>query len=88
MIDLGQAVQPCLIKIDAEGLEFDAIKGLSRTLASTALRAIFLEVHFQLLEARHSAGNVPAEIVDLLNSYGFRTRWIGPSHLVAHRGNG
>jgi len=86
MVGLGEAAQPCLIKIDAEGLELDILKGLSRTLASPVLRAVFIEVHFQLLAERHSAGNVPAEIVELLKSYGFRTRWVGPSHLVAHRG--
>ena len=87
-VDCGEAAQPSLIKIDAEGLELDILKGLGRTLASPVLRAVFIEVHFQLLAERHSTGNVPAEIVELLRSHGFRTRWVGPSHLVAHRGRG
>ena len=88
IVQLGEAARPDLIKIDAEGLEFDILKGLKKTLASPLLRAVFLEVHFRFLEERHSASNVPAEIVALLRSFGFRTRWVSPSHLMAHRGNG
>jgi FkbM family methyltransferase len=85
IVDLGEAARPNLIKIDAEGLELDILQGLSRTLDAPALRAVFIEVHFQLLAERYSTGNVPAEIVELLKSRGFQTRWVSPSHVAARR---
>jgi FkbM family methyltransferase len=85
IVDLGEAAQPHLIKIDAEGLELDILQGLRRTLESPALRAVFTEVHFQLLAERYSTGNAPAEIVKLLKSCGFRIRWVSPSHIAARR---
>lgn len=88
MVDRGKAAQPNLIKIDAEGLELEILEGLHRTLASAALRAIFIEVHFQLLAERYPAGNASAEIVGLLKSHGFRIRWVSPSHVAARRGGG
>ena len=85
IVDLGEATQPNLIKIDAEGLELEILQGLLRTLESPALRAVFIEVHFQLLAERYPTDNVPAEIVELLKSCGFRIRWVSPSHIAAHR---
>ncbi len=85
IVDVGEAAQPNLIKIDAEGLELDILQGLRRTLEPPALRAVFIEVHFQLLAERYPTDNVPAEIVELLKSYGFRIRWVSPSHIAARR---
>mgnify|MGYP002376991787 CR=1 FL=1 len=85
MVDHGEAAQPNLLKIDAEGFELKILEGLRRTLASAALRAVFIEVHFQLLAERYPAGNASAEIVRLLKSNGFRIRWVSPSHVAARR---
>jgi FkbM family methyltransferase len=87
LIAAGEAAQPAVLKIDAEGLEYDILKGLARTLASPTLRSIFMEVHFRLLEERHGSEDIPARVIALLKSHGFRTRWVGPSHLVAQRGD-
>jgi FkbM family methyltransferase len=85
LIASGEALQPAVLKIDAEGLEFDVLNGMLQALASPRLRAIFMEVHFKLLEQRHGATDVPARIVAMLKGHGFRTKWLGPSHLAAHR---
>jgi FkbM family methyltransferase len=86
LVGSGEARQPSLMKIDAEGLELDILRGASAVLAAPALRALFTEVHFKLLAERDPKGNAPAEIVELLKSHGFRSRWIGMSHLWAERG--
>lgn len=87
LIARGEALQPAVLKIDAEGLELDVLTGMPRALASPRLRAIFMEIHFKLLEQRHGTTDVPARIVAMLKGHGFRTRWLGPSHLAAHRGD-
>jgi FkbM family methyltransferase len=85
LVRSGEAPQPSLIKIDAEGLELDILRGAGAVLAAPALRALFLEVHFRLLAEREPKGNAPAEIVEMLKSHSFRCRWIGMSHLWAQR---
>lgn len=85
VIARGGARPPHVMKIDAEGFELDVLQGMKTTLASPDLRALFLEVHFQLLRKRFGNDGAPATIVQTLRSYGFRTRWADPSHLLAQR---
>lgn len=75
---------PNVVKIDVEGFEEDVLRGMSEILANPSCRAIFIEVHFALLEARGTP-NAPSRIVDTLTSRGFRTRWLDSSHLMARR---
>ncbi|NEQ84963.1 MAG: FkbM family methyltransferase [Moorea sp. SIO2I5] len=41
---------PNILKIDVEGFEIEVLKGMQTVLASSTLRAVFIEVHFKLLE--------------------------------------
>ena len=75
---------PNRIKIDVEGFEYEVLLGLSETLKSSRLRSVFIEVHFTFLRER-GGPDWPARIVTLLKANRFRTKWVGPCHLVASR---
>ena len=76
--------KPNLIKIDVEGFEPEVIAGFGTLLLDQSLRAIFLEVHFTILDARGKR-HAPAHIVELLRAKGFKVHWTDASHLVAKR---
>jgi FkbM family methyltransferase len=82
----GDAAPPNVIKIDTEGRELDVLVGMKGLLRSTELRAVGVEVHFRLLSAA-GLDHVPGEIVALLRSSGFTTKWVDSSHVVALRGS-
>jgi FkbM family methyltransferase len=75
---------PNVIKVDVEGFEVEVLAGMEQLLASPELRSLLVEVHFLKLERR---GNLtaPNQIQKLLDSHGFRTRWVDASHLFATR---
>jgi len=76
---------PNLMKIDVEGFEDEVLTGMPRILADHRLRAIFLEVHFALLEQRGKA-MAPLLIERKLRTLGFHTTWFrNRSHLKALR---
>lgn len=79
---LGSA--PNLIKVDVEGFEEEVLNGLSQTLSAPSLRAVFVEVHFNLL-SRRGQPNAPVRIEKMLRAKGFRVAWLDPSHLQATR---
>ncbi len=80
----NEAAIPDVMKIDTEGFELDVLLGMPRLLATPKLRALFVEVHFQLLKQRNMGG-APAQIVQLLKTAGFETKWLDSSHLAATR---
>src|SRR5208337_2172509 len=66
--------RPNVMKIDVEGFEEEVLTGMPRVLADPRLRAIFLEVHFALLEQRGKT-TAPLRIERTLREYKFRTKW-------------
>jgi len=80
----GEAAAPAVLKIDVEGFEEEVLDGASEVLRRQTVRAVFLEVHFGILEGR-GRRHAPASIVEKLRAHGFSTRWIDPSHLAATR---
>ncbi len=80
-----EAPLPQVIKLDVEGFEQECLVGMHETLKSKLLRAILIEVHFGLLEAR-GRRNAPLEIERTLRKAGFnRVEWIDASHLGGFR---
>jgi FkbM family methyltransferase len=75
---------PNVIKVDVEGFEVEVLSGMELLLASPELRSLLVEVHFLKLERRGMI-TAPSEIQKLLDSRGFRTRWVDASHLFATR---
>lgn len=73
-----------VIKLDVEGMEYEALKGLERTLATAECRVVVCEVHFSILESRGMA-QAPRAIENLLERSGFRIEWRDASHLIAKK---
>ena len=80
----NEAPAPSVLKIDTEGFELDVLRGMGSLLRMPNVRAVFVEVHFGLL-AERGQPTAPAEIERLLQSAGFTTRWVDPSHIAAER---
>jgi FkbM family methyltransferase len=55
-------------KMDIEGYEFNALKGMSKSLSGGHIKSIMLEVVTSHLER---AGSTPIQVIELLQSYGF-----------------
>ena len=75
---------PNVIKIDVEGAEIEVLRGMQKVLTSSDLRAIFIEVHSQILEQNgyHDAIKI---ITQILNNNGFNINWTDFSHIEAIR---
>lgn len=84
LVASGEAARPNVLKIDVEGFELEVVRGLEETLESPAVRHLFLEIHFSLLEER-GLPQAPAAIEALLAGKGFHLTWMDPSHLHAYR---
>ncbi len=77
---------PNVLKVDVEGFELEALRGLDTTLRASTCRMVLCEVHFGVLEARGHK-HAPQEIQSYLIERGFSTKWIDASHLGAYRGS-
>ena len=73
---------PNLVKVDVEGYEEEVLKGMTAVLARQECRAVFVEVHFAILDARGHR-QAPSAIERLLQSLGFKTDWLDGSHISA-----
>ena len=75
---------PNVVKIDTEGFELDVIVGMGNLLLKPELRAVFIEIHFSLLNER-GLPFAPATIERLLLESGFNVNWTDASHIAAIR---
>jgi FkbM family methyltransferase len=66
----ARGLEPDLLKIDVEGFEYEVLLG-ARELLARRKPPICLELHLGLLERR---GVSPRQVVDLLQSHGYRFR--------------
>jgi len=81
--DLTSLPEPTVAKIDVEGYEVEVVRGMERTLGN--VRALFIEVHFQILDER-GMRQAPAALVKDLRRLGFRRiDWPDASHIAAFR---
>lgn len=80
----ASGITPGLLKIDVEGFEEEVLAGMAGLLATPELRAVFVEVHFQILESRGRA-QAPLRIEKLLRSKGLLPKWVDGSHISAKR---
>jgi FkbM family methyltransferase len=81
--DFPMLLHPTVVKIDVEGYEVEAIRGMHTILGG--VRALFVEVHFQILGER-GMQQAPAALVKDLKQLGFtRIEWPDASHLAAFR---
>ena len=76
--------KPNVIKIDVEGYELECTEGLGRLLATKELRAVFVEIHFELLADR-GLKFAPLSIEQVFKTAGFSVSWLDSSHLQAVR---
>jgi FkbM family methyltransferase len=82
---LGKSgMTPNVLKIDVEGFEEEVLAGMKSLLAAPELRAVFLEVHFGILESR-GRSEAPLRIEKLLRRNGLIPSWVDGSHIVARR---
>jgi FkbM family methyltransferase len=80
---LPTLLPPTVVKIDVEGYEIEVIRGMHGILAS--VRALFVEIHFQILDQR-GMQQAPAALVKDLKQLGFtRIEWPDASHIAAFR---
>lgn len=84
LVSAGSIPLPNILKIDTEGFEFDVLIGLQDTIKLPSVRAVFVEVHFGLLEGRGQS-DAPGQIEKMLENSGFRCTWPDASHLAAFR---
>lgn len=78
----GWAAAPNVLKIDVEGHELEVLRGLCKQLRRKETRHVFVEVHFRLLD-ESGRSDVPGKLVTLLETAGFKLKWVDPSHLHA-----
>jgi len=81
--DLSTLPHPTVVKIDVEGFEGEVIRGMREVLGG--VRALFVEVHFEVLSQR-GMQQAPAALVKDLKRLGFsKIAWPDASHVAAFR---
>lgn len=72
-IDTQSLPSPTVLKMDIEGGEVDALKGLRRTLSETTCRLVFIEIHPNRLAGR---GQSASQVKNHLTQSGFNIKQI------------
>jgi len=80
----GHLSIPNVVKIDVEGFEESVLLGGEKTFANMACRHLLIEIHFQRMDDRN-LGDSAGRIVKMLKKWGYKVRWLDPSHLHAYR---
>lgn len=81
-IQRGEILPPDIVKLDIEGAEILALRGMHKMLSSNkAPRAIFMEVHPELLKQFASSS---AEVIEFVESFGYREIYFVESHNQIH----
>jgi FkbM family methyltransferase len=85
LIKQGLIRQPSFIKLDVEGHELSALRGMQELLSAPDLRAILCEIHFSILD-QSGVKHPSYQIRQLLKDSGLvRQQWVSRSHLLARR---
>ena len=75
---------PNVIKLDIEGFEIEALRGMARVLVSPTTRSVLVEVHFGILESR-GIKDGGQRVTEMLTAAGLTTTWIDFSHILGRR---
>src|SRR5262249_15643989 len=84
LVASGEAMAPNVMKIDVEGFEEEVVDGALALLRRRDLRAVFVEVHFGILEQR-GRKHAPSSLVERVHQWGLTTKWLSGSHLAGLR---
>ena len=81
-LKLGELAYPSIIKIDIEGAEIQAIKGMKNLFSSEkAPRCVFMELHTDFLRA---FGSSASEVENLMKSFGYYQVYEKPRRTQIH----
>jgi FkbM family methyltransferase len=69
LVTTGTAAQPSVVKVDVEGWEFAALKGMAAILGDASCRLLLLEVHSYYL---HNLGYDVDDLRTLIEGFGFQ----------------
>ncbi|MEQ1933841.1 MAG: FkbM family methyltransferase [Fimbriimonadaceae bacterium] len=86
LVEVGECLQPTMLKIDIEGHELKALEGMRQIMAQPQCRAVICEIHFSIL-ASHGEHQPGVRARKMLREAGFdRVIFISRSHLLATKG--
>ena len=83
LVESGECAPPVMLKIDIEGHELKALKGMQKLLSRNECRAVLCEIHFAILASK-GENAAAGKAKRILFEAGFRhCRFISRSHLMA-----
>lgn len=94
LVERGEIPPPTVIQMDAEGVEYEVLRGAKETLSRDDCRLIHVQVHVAVKDGNQLSdhGSEVTEIVDLLEECGFSTTFRDASrtngYLIATKDRG